>query len=60
MKLLVVIFLIGLVIGFAMQIEPTVTGKATCVADNQECVCDDEVCICGNMTLERDICYPNI
>ncbi len=62
MKVMVilVIFLLGVAMGYVYFQEPAVTGQATktiCTYDNEECDCSSDVCVCGTSTIRKEECY---
>ena len=57
LKLLIIIFILGLTIGFFVfsEFHPT-TGMATCFVENEPCYCDAQECVCGNISVDAELC----
>lgn len=57
MKWLIVLFIVGLVLGFALFFESPPTGAAIhCFLDNEPCACEGDSCVCGNTSIDAAYC----
>jgi len=58
-RYLLVIFLLGLAVGFAFT-SPSPTGAAVnsadCYVDNELCECGGDECVCGEIVVSQSLC----
>ena len=65
LKLLIIIFILGLTVGFlALSDLDSPTGLSTqnsnCFVENNLCECSKTECICGNLTVDVEVCETSL